>query len=288
MNDRAAHKSGFRSFPRSTWRVPVPCVFLGSWLALLASASVTPCAHADTGITGFVPALVRKLDSVRTPAHSFTGFLEVKRTPTSGQAEEVSRFNLFTRRRENNGRPAFDTLLACNEPRRDAGKLVLFTDARCWLHDPRATHPTIIPAQQLGAQAAFSESLNWSFTDDCDARLLREETLRNAGAGEHPCFVIEFTPKAERRLLPPRMLYWVDAEGRTMRAEHYASSGKLLRTIEFTKYARVLGAERVVAMRLISRGETHEMTFSNLKEEESPAEYFEVRQLSKLKLPRQP
>lgn len=260
---------------------PFPAAFLNAMLSLVF-ASVIPPARGDTN--GELRDLVRKMDRVRIPAQSFTGRLEVKRTLAGGQTPEPGRFGLFTRRREQAGRVLFDTLLSCNEPPRDAGKLVLFTDARCWLYDPRATHPTSIPMQQMGAQASFSESLNWSFAEDCDARLLREEPLPSPDAKTmHRCSVIEFTAKPEHRLLPPRMVYWVDAGGLSWKATHHTSGGKVLRTIEFTRYAPVLGAVHVVAMRLTSRGETHDLEITGLRAQESPAEYFEVRHLAKLK-----
>ncbi len=229
--------------------------------------------------------LVRKLDSMRLPPEDFTARVIIRKTKAGSATAADSSFRQFSHRRtEAGGRVVLDTLIVCDSPARDAGKMILFAGDACWFFDPHAKRATRMSSQQVATQALVADLMNWRFVDDFDHTKAGQESLRIAGAA-HACTVLDFTPKEGIKGRSPLVRCWIDAQGRPWKAEHYTASRKVFRSVEFLRYEAVLGAERATQLRVDNHGDTEEITLSEMKASASPAEYFDPEQLPRLALP---
>jgi hypothetical protein len=220
------------------------------------------------------PALVRKLDAMRLPPEDFTARLTIRKTQAGASSAAESRYRQYSRRRvESGGRIVLDTLAICIAPARDAGKMVLFVGDACWFYDPHAKRATRVPPQQVAAQALVADLANWRFAEDFDHRFAGKETVDIAGK-PRPCTVLDLTPKPGAKNRSALVRCWIDAAGRPWKEEHYTASKQLFRTVLFTKYEPMLGAERAVAVSVENHGAVEEVKLSDVNPAVSPAEYF--------------
>ncbi len=249
-------------------------------LVILSCCLMLPPAFAQDANTHLL--LVQKLDAMRLPSEDFTARVTIRKTKPNGSNAEDSSFRQYSRRRtEQGGRVVLDTLVICNEPQRDAGKMILFVGDACWFFDPHAKRATRMPSQQVAAQAMVADLMNWRFVDDFDHKKIGQEPVINAGVS-HACTVLDFTPKPNVKNRSSLVRCWIDAAGRPWKAEHYTASRKIFRSVLFTKYETVLGAERATGLRIDSRGSIEEISLSQLKTGSTPAEYFDPEQLPRI------
>lgn len=223
--------------------------------------------------------LVRKLDAMRLPAGDFAARVIVRQTKSGSSEATESTFRQFSRvRTDSGGRSNIDTLLVCDAPARDAGKLILLTPDGCWLQTPQARRPARVTAQQVATHALLADWVNWRFADDFDHIHAGSESITISGVA-HACSVLDFTPKPAVKNRAAFMRCWVDAGGRLWKAEIYSASRRLMRTILVTRYESLLGVERASRIQLEARGETEEVIWENVKRQTSPPDYFESAKL---------
>ncbi len=226
--------------------------------------------------------LVRKLDAMRMPSEDFTARVAIRKTKAGDSAAKESNYRQFSRRRaDTDGQAVLDSLLVCSAPEGDAGKMILFLADACWFFDPHAKRATRVPAQQVAAQALVADLMNWRFVDDFDHKLAGQEPVIIAGEA-HACTVLDFTPKPGVKNRSPLVRCWIDAAGRSWKTEYYTASKKVFRSVLFTKYSIVLGAERAVALRIEDQGGIAEVSLSGVKGGRSPDAFFDPDQLPRL------
>jgi hypothetical protein len=252
-----------------------------AWLCFLFGLTATT-TFAQEQSNSDLAALLARVDRVRIPAKAFTAMLETTRLSKPGAKANTSRYRVFTRFAMRADRLQFDTLLACQEPPKDAGKLLLFAGDTCWLRDPRAKRPTRISPQQLWSQPVVTDSPNWRFSKDFDARLAGEDSIACGDGRERSCRVIELTPRPDLKSAPATLRYWVDREGYPWKGMHLSASGKTFRTVEYLAYESTAGGERPTAMRVTAGTEIDEIKFSQIRTQESPARFFDVDALPSL------
>ena len=232
--------------------------------------------------------LVRKLDAMRLPAGDFSARVVVRQSKSGSTDISESIFRQFTRVRTDAGsRSNIDTLLACDSPARDAGKLILLTPAGCWLQTPQARRPARVTAQQVATHALLADWVNWRFADDFDHTHAGSESITSTGDA-HACTVLDFTPKPAIKNRAAFMRCWVDASGRLWKAEIYSASRRLMRTVLITRYESLLGVERASRIQLEARGEIEEVLWENVKRQASPPDYFDPDKLPSVLAPLAP
>lgn len=226
--------------------------------------------------------IVRRLDALRLPPEDFTAHVTIRKTKSDASDSKESRFRQYLRRRkESDGRLVLDALLVCDEPGRDAGKMILFVDDDCWFYDPPARRATRMPSQQVASQALVANLMNWRFADDFDHKLDGHESYTVAGK-VNDCTILDFTPKPQFKNRPARVRCWIDAVGRMWKAEFYTASMKVFRRVFFTRYGNVLGVERPVVLSVENHGILDEVILSDVGAGSSPREYFDPDQLPKI------
>lgn len=229
--------------------------------------------------------LVRKMDAMRLPPEDFTARVTVRKTKVGAAEGEDASFHQYSRRRvAADGSVVLDTLIVCDGPKKDAGKMILFVGDACWFFDPRAKRATRMPAQQVASQALVADLMNWRFVDDFDHTKAGQESVVSAGES-HACTVLDFTPKAGVKSRSPLVRCWIDSQGRPWKTEYYTASRKIFRSVMFEKYEMVLGAERATRLRVENRGEVEEITLSAIKAGSSPDDFFSPDQLPRLQIP---
>ncbi|MBK8038084.1 MAG: outer membrane lipoprotein-sorting protein [Verrucomicrobiaceae bacterium] len=229
--------------------------------------------------------LVRKLDAMRLPSEDFTARVTIQKSKTGSSEIDDAQFRQYSRRRsEPGGRVILDTLVICDQPKKDAGKMILFVGDVCWFFDPRARRATRMSSQQVASQALVADLMNWRFADDFDHQKAGQEPVSQEGLS-HSCMVLDFTPKPGMKNRPALVRCWIDTAGRIWKAEHYTASRKIFRTVLFTHYETVLGAERATGLRIVHRGEVEEITLKEIKASQSPASYFDPQHLPSIAAP---
>ena len=239
----------------------MPTSFALLALALVAGAAPESPAEAAA-----------RLDALRLPAASFSARLDVATQDRAGGKKESWTFDLFARKTSSQRDATFDVLLRCAEPAADLGKRLLFTREGCWMQDPKAKRPVKVPAQQMWAQGSVADSLTWSLARDFEAADAGPDTLdlenQQARVASH-CY--EFTPRPSAAFAAGRMKWWLDDRGLALQSEHAIGGNRLVRTVQFTGYAEVLGGRHPVAMRTFARNEKCEITLSGHRALDVPA-----------------
>ena len=242
-------------------------------LALIAFLSCTHALSAGTDLD----RLVSRLDQIRIPFQAVAATLEIRQPSKPSEPPQV--FKTFTQVAGGDSRRATAALLVCSAPPKDAGKRLLFREEDCWFYDPKAKHPTRISAGQMWSQPMSSDSPNWRLAEDFSATSAgREEILCGDGA-TRKCAVLDFVPANKGVSAPAKMRYWIDDAGRYWRVEHFTASGRLFKTIDNIRYARMVGSERVAGMRIRTGSETVEVTVSEMAARTSPKDWFEPDKL---------
>lgn len=222
---------------------------------------------------GFAPAaeplvkVVADLDALRLPSGSFEARLEI-----AEPGRETGRFRVFARK----SGLGFKVMMACEAPKADAGKRLLFADNAAWLHDPRSKRATKLSARQLWSEGAFVDSLGWSLVRDFEAKDLGEVRLEVAGGGQGSmCRLVEFQPKASIRRQAGKIRYWIDERGWPRQVVHLSASGRPWRTIHALEFTRVMGRDRPTVLRVVSRGKTRTITTRGQKSMNVPEDWVD-------------
>ena len=256
-----------KSLPPSRW------IRTSLTLGLLTFCTCSQVVSAGTELD----RLVACLDQIRIPPQSVAATLEIRQP--SKPAEPAQTFKTFTQVAGGDSHRTTAALMLCTAPPKDAGKRLLFRDDACWFYDPKAKHPTKVPPAQMWSQPMSSDSPSWRLKEDFTATQAGRENILCGDGTKRNCTVIEFVPSAKGFPAPAKMRYWVDDSGRYWRVEHFTASGRLFKTIDHIRYARVLGADRVAAMRICSGAETAEVTITDMVARKSPPDWFDPEKL---------
>ena len=140
------------------------------------------------------------------------------------------------------------------------------------MQDPKAKRPVKVPAQQMWAQGSVADSLTWSMAKDFDGTDAGTATLElEEQKGQVDCRCYEFVPKPSAAFAAGRMKWWLDARGNALQSEHMIGGNHLVRTVQFTGFADVLGGRHPVAMRTFARNEKCVITLSRHQALDVPA-----------------
>jgi len=220
--------------------------------------------------------LVRDADGYRGYLNSaFTATLEV----TSIVPEKEPRSNRLALSVK-----GLDSLVKFEAPARDKGKAMLFKHRELWFHAPRTKRLIrLTPAQRLLGEASNGDVAGTRFADDYEAELSRRETVNDT-----PCFVLDLKA-VDRKVTYARIRYWVSEKGhRPVRSEHFAISGKLLKTAEYTKFTVVTDdavpkLAKLIIHNPLKTGQRTILVYSNWKKQELSSSLFQKNYLKRLR-----
>lgn len=133
------------------------------------------------------------------------------------------------------------TFVKYDEPANMRGKKLLMVGDDLFVFIPKTQRPVrLTPSQRLMGQASNGDVMNVRFTADYTPLFTREESIVTK-TGDILCIVLELT--AKRRSSPyNKMVLWVDASNNfPVKADCYALSGKLLKTVEYSTIKEFAG-----------------------------------------------
>ncbi|MBN2510158.1 MAG: outer membrane lipoprotein-sorting protein [Spirochaetales bacterium] len=127
------------------------------------------------------------------------------------------------------------TMVEYQEPVDMRGKKLLMVGDDLFIFVPRTRRPVRLTAsQRLMGQASNGDVMNVRFQADYSPVLTREEIVETED-GAAQCMVLELTAKRKGTAYK-RIILWVDSEGFfPVKADCYALSGKLLKTIVYSQ-----------------------------------------------------
>lgn len=190
------------------------------------------------------------LDNVRRPSKSF--YVRIKLTEVrEGKPDTVLEFDVFARKVA--GYPDFDTLTRCLLPESDRGKVLLTKGTQAWIYDPKSSRPVSVSYEKLRSKFFVSYGLTSSFVAEYDATLVGTEKVLDVARKERTCLHLHLAHREGSKIAPGSVRYWVDADNlRLVRGQIFSSSGKLLRTVYYTRFQQVLGRERPTRLPVVS------------------------------------
>jgi len=180
----------------------------------------------------------------------------------------------------------FRNLVRYLAPPRDEGKLVLLDASKMWFYDPAAKTSIRISAQQrLTGQASNGDVLTVNLAHDYTAKLLGEETIKDADREERSTWHLDLGA-ATGDAMYNRLECWVErGTYRPIKTKFYADSGRLLKIAYYRAYADVLGATRptqTVIIDAVDPGLVTTVAAGDFREQEIPDAWFQRDYLPRL------
>jgi len=230
-------------------------------LFLMALAGAERSAAEPT-----VEEIVEIADAVRFPEEAFEVDLEMVTTKSDGR-RLVRRMQVLSHGPDR-------VLVEFYHPAREKGRAVLMVDDNMWMALPDLGRTLRVSAHQrlMGSDFSNGDVVRINLANDYTARLVRTESVDEVDA-----YVLELKAN-NRRVSYDRILYWVRKDNFwPMRLAFYARSGRLLKTLTYTRFAEAAGRIRPVGMTMESplhAGQSTSMTFSNMHRTELSDDMF--------------
>ena len=227
-------------------------------------------------VTGPAPAeeadLLRRVDAVRAPDRAFTFDAAIT-------APDGDRLKLAVRVADEDR-----SLVRYLEPRRSAGRAVLFVGRNLWVYVPGTRRVLrISPQQRMLGGVANADIARMVYSADYNLETV-EELTEEGGERRRRLNLSGGTKGAAYSRIA---LLTAGEELRPLKADFYASSGRRrLKTAYFEGYREVLGRLRPTVLRLVDHlhaGEETILEFSNFSFEDTPRAWFQPTYLKRLR-----
>lgn len=247
-----------------------------SKLAVTLILLATTVAAADPATSPTPEAIVEAADRARNPQQAFRMTLALV---DYEHARVRDRVVLAVHAKLDKGSGQFRNVIRYVEPPRDAGKLVLLDASKMWFYDPGSKTSVRISAQQrLTGQASNGDVLTVNLARDYRAKLVGEETLKDADRTEHRAWHLDLTA-ATGDAIYRRLEYWVEVGTfRPVKAKFYSDSGRVLKIAYYRKFAEVLGSVRPTETVIIDAVDANlltTVTATDFEERDIPDAWFQ-------------
>lgn len=229
------------------------------FLALVVFCLATTALATDTP-SG--EEILEKVDAIRAPGTSFIFNLRI--THGNDPAVAVSEFLVRVKDSQK-------SLVLYTSPPASRGRVLLMVQDNMWIYLPGAGNPIrISPQQQIMGGVSNADVARVVFSLD-----YRVETVEEHNEEE---LELLLTPKS-RGAAYGKVLLWVEKRDcKPLKAEFFALSGLLLKTVFYKKYQDILGQERPMALEIhdnIKKSEVIVMQYQDMRLEETPDIYFQ-------------
>lgn len=219
-------------------------------------------------------AILAAVDAIRAPGDDFGFSLKVESTRADGDTRD---FGFAVRVKDK-----IKSLVTYVSPPTADGKRLLLVGQDMWIYVPGTRRAIrISPQQQLLGQVSNADVARVVYSVDYTADTVAPQRGPD-GDG------YRLTLKAKDNASPYQRIELVvgKPDYRPLQAEFYAPSGRLLKTIYYQDYRSVAGKLRplrLVAEDAINKAERTVMTYSELRQLDTPDEYFQKDYLPRLK-----
>lgn len=259
--------------------------FLGAFAAGLITPAFVPLARAaeEPATTANETAesagdetaarIVAQADAIRFPRESFQTEISVQNFSDEAPGE-TRMYRILSRGNEN-------TIVLTLEPISERGQALLLRGRDLWIFMPNVSQPVRLSlAQRLTGQVANGDLARANFAGDYTPRVVGTEEIDGA-----PAHVLDLTA-VDRGVTYAKVKYWVgEKEGRPLKAEFYALSGRLLKTCRYEEFRELAGRirpTRLVMEDALKKGEKSVLTYSNMKLQDLPERMFTREYLRRL------
>jgi outer membrane lipoprotein-sorting protein len=246
-----------------------------SAIGIVLAAPIARSAVSAEGSTSDDAArkLVARADEIRFPRESFQTDVTITNF-TDDKAGEERKYRVLSRGTE-------DTIVLSMAPASERGQALLMRGRDLWIFMPSVSQPVRLSlAQRLTGQVANGDLARANFAGDYDPALLGAESLD--GSDTH---VLELTA-VDRGVTYAKVKYWVaQKDGRPVRAEFYALSGRLLKTCRYEDFRELAGRVRPTRLILedaLKKGEKSVMTYQTMQARDLPERMFTREYLRRL------
>src|SRR5262249_16332355 len=148
------------------------------------------------------------------------------------------------------------------------------------------TSVRISPQQRLTGQASDGDVLSVNLARDYSARLVGEETIKDADRADRDAWHLELRAATDDAMYS-RLELWVEKQTyRAVKAKFFSDSGRLLKVAYYRKFEQVLGAVRPTETVIIDAVDTNLVTTvsaSDYREIDIPDAWFQRESLPRLK-----
>lgn len=216
-------------------------------------------------------SLLERVDHIRAPSDDF--IFTVSANVNNGK--NVSEYTVRVHQ-------SSKSLVLYTKPIKNKGRVILMDGRNMWIYIPGTSRPMrISPQQQLVGAASNADIARVVFSLDYSV-----ESATNKTNDEQP--IIELQLKAKDKSTPYGTITLIVEQDtfHPLRAELFALSGKLLKTIEYKDYEQILGEMRPTTLSIADNINTDNitvLTYSDFKLEDTPEEYYQPTFLSRLR-----
>jgi outer membrane lipoprotein-sorting protein len=229
----------------------------------------TPAEGVDAAAVDFV----QRADAIRFPRESFQTEIVV-RNYVDGTEGESRTYRVLSRGNDN-------TIVLTLEPATERGQALLMSGRNLWVFMPSVSQPVRLSlAQRLTGQVANGDLARANFAGDYRPALAGSESLDGQAA-----VVLDLTA-IDRGVTYARVRYWVgERDGRPLKAEFYALSGRLLKTARYEDFRDMAGRirpTRLVMEDALKKGEVSVLTYENMGVRDLPERMFTREYLRRL------
>lgn len=216
---------------------------------------------------------VTRADEIRFPRESFQTEIVVK-SSSDGQSTDERRFRVLSRGNEN-------TIVMTLEPATDRGQALLMRGRDLWIFMPSVSQPVRLSlAQRLTGQVANGDLARANFAGDYSPRIVGRDTING-----QPTLALDLTA-VDRGVTYAKVKYWVsEKDGRPVKAEFYALSGRLLKTCRYEEFREMAGRvrpTRLVMEDALKKGDVSVLTYDSMSVRDLPERMFTREYLRKL------
>lgn len=221
--------------------------------------------------------IIRLADEVRSPNEPFrytVTILEFKEGKSDPENKQILDISMRFIKPVANALPDARSLARFTYPPRDKGKVMLSDWYQLWFYTPELRRPVpISPSQRLTGQIANGDVIVTNFEYGYDSTIEGEERC-----GSKTCYRLVLLRKTNA-VTYPKVIYLVEkgSDYRPVKASYYSLDNKLLKSVLYHNYQRVLGRYRpteIVVQNARHSKEYSVMTYSDVRLESLPEYYF--------------
>jgi hypothetical protein len=209
--------------------------------------------------------LLLKADDIRAPGKNFV--MEMTITSKKGKKEKVNK--TITRIRE-----AVKSLVVYTYPPTQKGQVILMVESNMWVYFPGTKRAIrISPTQQLLGQVSNADVARVVYSIDYNAESVEEDTIKN-----EKYLKMLLKAKSKGAAYGSINLWLKKNDFKLYKAEFFTLTGRLLKTIYYKGYRKILGKERPMVQEIHDAIKTSEMSiieYTDMRVEETPERYFQ-------------
>lgn len=217
--------------------------------------------------------ILQKVDEIKAPGETFTFTLKLTEKKDDGDSEA-----------EFSGRvkDSYKSLVIYNKPSSIKGRVLLMVKENMWIYIPGTRRPLrISPQQQIMGNVSNADVARVVYNLDYQLDSTQEDTFDG-----RTVLKLILNKKSDGAAYKSITL-WVEKDTyKPIKADHYALSGKLLKTAYYKSYKEILGKERPTIIEIhdaLNKSDVSIMEYIDIKIEDTPDSYFQKTFMDRIK-----